>query len=122
MTSYDPNGIPSHSPGLRGTSYPGFTVTGHPNPNGVASSRAVSRMAATPLGLMGISHDVPRVVALLQPWAECRSPVGAKMRDILTHLHHTLNAPSHPIRQRLDRISTASPDLLAIIKQEGTAK
>jgi len=31
----------------------------------------------------------------------------------------TLNAPSHPIRHRLLRLTAASPDLLAIIKQEG---
>jgi hypothetical protein len=31
----------------------------------------------------------------------------------------SLNAPSHPIRQRLDRIVKDSPDLLAVIKQEG---
>ena len=37
----------------------------------------------------------------------------------LTHLHQTLNAPSHPIRNRLLRLTADSPDLLAIIKQEG---
>ena len=30
-----------------------------------------------------------------------------------------LNAPSHPIRNSLLRLTAASPDLLAIIKQEG---
>lgn len=43
----------------------------------------------------------------------------AQQRDFLDHLHRTLNAPSSPIRQRLDRLSTASPDLLAVIKAEG---
>ena len=43
----------------------------------------------------------------------------AHQRDFLTHLHATLNAPSHPVRQRLDRIVKDSPDLLAVIKQEG---
>ena len=33
----------------------------------------------------------------------------------------SLNAPSHPIRNRLLRISSDRPDLLAIIKQEGKA-
>lgn len=37
----------------------------------------------------------------------------------LTHLHQTLNAPSHPIRNRLLRLTADSPDLLAVIKQEG---
>jgi adenine-specific DNA-methyltransferase len=36
--------------------------------------------------------------------------------ECLNSIHHTLNAPSHPIRNRLDRLS---PDLLAIIKKEG---
>jgi len=31
----------------------------------------------------------------------------------------TLNTPSHPIRNRLLRLAADSPDLLAIIKQEG---
>jgi hypothetical protein len=43
----------------------------------------------------------------------------AQQRAFLTHLHATLNSPSHPIRQRLDRICTASPDLLAVIRKEG---
>ncbi|MEI6337384.1 MAG: hypothetical protein WCQ57_02225 [Verrucomicrobiota bacterium] len=76
-------------------------------------------MAATPLGLMGIAIHVPRVARASHPWAGCRSPVGAKMRDYLTRLHQTLNAPSHPIRNRLLRLTADSPDLLAIIKQEG---
>lgn len=42
--------------------------------------------------------------------------------DFLDHVHTTLNAPSHPIRNQLLRLTTDSPDLLAIIKQEGTAK
>lgn len=44
---------------------------------------------------------------------------AAQQRDFLTHLHQTLNAPSHPIRNRLLRLTADSPDLLAIIKQEG---
>ena len=42
---------------------------------------------------------------------------AAQQRDFLTHLHQTLNAPSHPIRNRLLRLTAVSPDLLAIIKQ-----
>ena len=44
---------------------------------------------------------------------------AAQQRDYLTHLHQTLNTPSHPIRNRLLRLTAESPDLLAIIKQEG---
>jgi hypothetical protein len=43
----------------------------------------------------------------------------AKHRDFLTELHATLNAPSHPIRNRLLRLTADSPDLLAVIKSEG---
>lgn len=43
----------------------------------------------------------------------------AQQRDFLMHLHATLNAPSHPIRNQLLRLCADSPDLLAIIKQEG---
>jgi len=43
----------------------------------------------------------------------------AQQRDFLTHLHLTLNAPSHPIRNRLLRLPADRPDLLAVIKQEG---
>ncbi len=44
---------------------------------------------------------------------------AAQQRDFLTHLHQTLNSPSHPIRNRLLRLSADSPVLLAIIKQDG---
>ncbi|MDA1277368.1 MAG: hypothetical protein O2960_25465, partial [Verrucomicrobia bacterium] len=43
----------------------------------------------------------------------------ARQRDFLTHLNATLNAPSHAIRNRLLRLTADSPDLLAIIKDEG---
>jgi len=43
----------------------------------------------------------------------------AQQRDFLTHLHRTLNAPSHPIRNRVLRLTADSPDLLAVIKQAG---
>jgi len=44
----------------------------------------------------------------------------AKQRDFLSTLHRTLNAPSSKIRNRLLRISADSPELLAVIKEEGT--
>jgi len=72
----NPNGIPSQSPGLRGTSYPGCIVREVFNPNGVVSFGS-RRCAATPLGLNHQSNCAPRVVAALQPWAEGHSPFGA---------------------------------------------
>jgi hypothetical protein len=44
---------------------------------------------------------------------------AAQQGDTLTHLHQPLNAPSHPIRHRLLRLTADSPNLLAVIKQEG---
>jgi hypothetical protein len=46
---------------------------------------------------------------------------AAQQRDYLTHLHQTLNAPRHPIRNRLLRLTADSPDLLAVIKADGHA-
>jgi adenine-specific DNA-methyltransferase len=42
----------------------------------------------------------------------------AKQREFITHLYQTLNAPSHPVRNRLIRLTADSPDLLAVIKGE----
>jgi len=44
---------------------------------------------------------------------------GCKPLLHITHLHQTLNAPSHPIRNRLLRLTADSRDLLGVIKQEG---
>jgi hypothetical protein len=43
----------------------------------------------------------------------------SQQRDFIAQLHRTLNAPSSKIRNRLLRISADSPDLLAVIKEEG---
>ncbi|MCK5805695.1 MAG: hypothetical protein KAI66_22875, partial [Lentisphaeria bacterium] len=42
-----------------------------------------------------------------------------QQRDFLEHPHCTLNAPESKIRNRLLRLTADSPDLLAIIKEEG---
>jgi len=42
-----------------------------------------------------------------------------KQLDFLSSVHSTLNAPKHPVRNQLIRLSVDSPDLLAIIKREG---
>ena len=44
---------------------------------------------------------------------------AGKQRNFLAHLYQTLDAPNHPIRKRLLRLTTDSPDFLAIIKPEG---
>ena len=60
------------------------------------------------------------------PWPRTPHPAAyapkanaAQQRAYLTHLHQTLNAPSHPISNRLLRLTADSPDLPAIIKAEG---
>jgi hypothetical protein len=64
--------------------------------------------------LSGFHSDLEPHLAAYAPKAS-----AAQQRDFLTHLHQTLNAPSHPIRNRLLRLTADSPDLLAVIKQEG---
>jgi type I restriction-modification system DNA methylase subunit len=58
---------------------------------------------------------------LVAPHLAAYDPAASeeKQRDFLTHLHQTLNAPSHPIRNQLIRLTADSPDLLAVIKREG---
>ena len=46
------------------------------------------------------------------------APVS-QQREFIVQNHSTLNAPSSKIRNRLLRISADSPDLLAVIKEEG---
>jgi len=43
----------------------------------------------------------------------------AKQSKFVTDLCSTLNSPSHPIRNRLLRLTADSPDLLAVIKEQG---
>ena len=45
----------------------------------------------------------------------------AKHVAFLETFYRTLNAPESPIRNRLLRLTADSPDLLAIIKEEGKA-
>ena len=63
-SSGNPNGIPSQSPGLRGTGHLGKTSTEGHNPNGVAANitRAPDEngIAATALRLGNLFHDDPR--------------------------------------------------------------
>jgi type I restriction-modification system DNA methylase subunit len=49
------------------------------------------------------------------------NPIASKsqQREFIAHFHRTLNAPSSNIRNLLLRISADSPDLLAVIKEEG---
>lgn len=55
------------------------------------------------------------------PFLDAYNPAvsEAQQRDFLSRLYAILNAPRHPIRNRLLRLTADSPDLLAVIKAEG---
>ncbi|MDO9119523.1 MAG: TaqI-like C-terminal specificity domain-containing protein [Nitrospira sp.] len=59
-------------------------------------------------------EDLAAPLAAYEPTAS-----EAQQREFLAHLHRTLNATSSKIRNRLLRITADSPDLLAVIKNEG---
>ena len=48
-------------------------------------------------------------------------PKARKVEQLkfLEHFYQTANAPDHPIRNRLLRLTADSPDLLAVIKEHG---
>jgi len=71
----NPKGIPSQSPGLRGTSYPGESELGNDNPNGVAPG-----LRPNPVGEDEAEDTLPRVARSSQPWAVRRNPfeIGPK--------------------------------------------
>jgi hypothetical protein len=74
------NGVPTSSPGLRGTRYPGSwsRQTSQP-PRGCAPNDARSAMPdGTALRFDSSSAPIPRVglISFGQPWAEGRKPVG----------------------------------------------
>lgn len=64
--------------------------------------------------LLFLDALAPQVAAFDPKMAEARK------RDLLRDLHANLNAPSSPIRNRLLRLTADSPELLAVIKAEGT--
>ena len=57
------------------------------------------------------------IVALLDKYDPEAS--GTEQREFLEHFYQTANAPDHPIRNRLLRLTADSPDLLAVIKRGG---
>ena len=59
----------------------------------------------------------------LAPHLAAFNPDGSELqqRDFIAQFYRTLNASTSEIRNRLLRISADSPDLLAIIKEEGKA-
>jgi hypothetical protein len=64
---------------------------------------------------------IDQIAALVGPMPPSGAPgVGTQptVSDIETFVS-IANAPSHPIRTRLDHLTAASPDLFAVIQQEG---
>src|SRR5438445_11730852 len=59
----NPKGISQQSPGLRGTSYPGYAMAGRANPNGVASNPA--EPGHNPIGVETLVARFPRVARRL---------------------------------------------------------
>jgi hypothetical protein len=73
----NPKGIVSSSPGLRGTSYPGFQVRWFSTPTGL---RQVSNGKPQPRWGSLFCARFPKVARSSQPWALSRNPFGI-------HLH-----------------------------------
>jgi hypothetical protein len=78
--SENPNGIPSHSPGLRQLPWEMRNIS--VNPKGVESLKVENDQQLNrrnPLGVVSLSFNDPRVVQPLagQPWAKGRCPVRA---------------------------------------------
>jgi hypothetical protein len=83
----NPEGIPSLSPGLRGTSYPGCgsskespTLKGLQLLTGTAAARQRPALCCNPFRVEDSSGTQPRVARASQPWAERYNPLGIEKR------------------------------------------
>ncbi|MFH1940613.1 MAG: TaqI-like C-terminal specificity domain-containing protein, partial [bacterium] len=56
------------------------------------------------------------------PPGESGSPRHEPSAEIISEFHTRAGNPEHPIRERLNRLATDSPDLFAVIKNEGKVK
>ncbi len=74
-TFFNPVGIVSLSPGLRGTSYPGARVGNSSNPIGVASHLKFA-CRYNPFRVEVTGCGPPRVARASQPWADRYNPFG----------------------------------------------
>ena len=76
--SSNANGVPSQSPGLARSAYPGSTAqTILTTPTGLRPTTGRDA-SGTPLGFDGIGRGVPRVAPAAQPWALGQNPVGVR--------------------------------------------
>src|SRR6266516_555703 len=77
--SENPNGIPSQSPGLRGTNYPGSLSLEPPQPQRGCGQSIPARapdLGHNAVGVVSISERAPKVGVARQPWAGSRNPFG----------------------------------------------
>jgi hypothetical protein len=78
----NPKGIVSASPGLRGTSYPGWRPAAFPTPTGL---RLVFTVLPQPRwGCLRLPR-CPRVARSSQPWASGRNPFGIRLWNFRRH-------------------------------------
>src|SRR5260370_16898872 len=70
--SANPKGIPTQSPGLRGTSYPGFIALDPANPSGVAASGC--QRGYNPVGVEAQHSRFHKLARSSQPSAEGPHP------------------------------------------------
>jgi len=84
----NPKGIPSQSPGLRGTSYPGCdrskeppTLKGLQRLTRTAAARHKPAPCCNPFRVERGSGTQPRVARSSQPWAEGYNPFGIEKRQ-----------------------------------------
>ena len=75
---YNPNGIASCSPGLRGTSYPGLRAQRFATPKGL---HHLAKSPLQPRWGCGARERFPRVARASQPWADGWNPVGIQLRN-----------------------------------------
>src|SRR5262245_4551938 len=75
----NPEGIPSISPGLRGTSYPGCARKGFSTPPGVYGFLERGRARCNPYRVGIQIHQPPRVARASQPWAERWNPFRIRL-------------------------------------------
>ena len=69
------DGVPSQSPGLRGTSYPGLNPINRSQPQRGCGQRIASSRH-NPVGVAPSARRFPKVARPSQPWAEGHNPVG----------------------------------------------
>ena len=81
--SANANGVPSVSPGLRASRYPGTGSKKRANPEGVESIVPLTLEDETLSGFVPLFATEPRVARGAQPWAEGWNAVGVRRAFIL---------------------------------------